>query len=50
MRAVALTSTFTPEAFAAGEATPHACYADFEEFLEAEGRWLAGDRAESPAW
>ena len=40
MRTVALTSTFPADVFARSDPPPHAMYADFEDYLAAEGGWL----------
>jgi beta-phosphoglucomutase len=40
MRCVAITSTFSADAFAAGQPAPDAAYPDFDAYLAAEGRWL----------
>jgi HAD superfamily hydrolase (TIGR01509 family) len=52
MMCVALTSSFTPESFAASDIPPHATYADFDAFLAGDGAWLlepAGMAAPVPA-
>ncbi len=43
MRCIAITSTFSPDAFQASDPAPHATYADFVAYLEGEGRWLMGE-------
>lgn len=40
MRAVALTTTFTREAFEGSSTPPHAIYRDFDDYLAGEGRGL----------
>lgn len=40
MRCVAITSSFTPEAFAEAELPPDAAYPDFDHYVDAEGKWL----------
>jgi beta-phosphoglucomutase family hydrolase len=43
MSCVAITTTFSAEAFAAHGATPDATVADFDEYLAGPGRWLRAD-------
>jgi beta-phosphoglucomutase len=43
MRCVAVTTSFSAEAFAASDPAPHASYVDFNGYLEGEGRWLAAE-------
>lgn len=40
MRCVAVTLTFTPEAFAAHPPPPHATCRDFDDYLAGEGAWI----------
>lgn len=40
MRCIAVSSTFTPEQFAAHTPAPEAVVADYLEFLDGPGRWL----------
>lgn len=40
MRCVAITSTFAADVFARTEPPPDAAYADFQAYLDADGRWL----------
>lgn len=42
MRCVAVTTSFTPDAFAAEGALPDESVADFEEYLAGAGAWLLG--------
>ncbi len=41
MTCVAVTTSFTADDFAVHGAPPDAAVADFEEYLEGPGRWLA---------
>jgi beta-phosphoglucomutase len=43
MRCIAVSSTFTPEQFAAHDPAPEAVVADYVEFLTGPGRWLDDD-------
>lgn len=40
MRCIAVTSTYRSDVFASAETQPHATYADFQAYLDDEGRWL----------
>jgi hypothetical protein len=40
MRVIAVTSSFTPEQFAAHEPAPDATVRDYDEFLRGLGAWL----------
>jgi HAD superfamily hydrolase (TIGR01509 family) len=44
MRVVAVTTTFSREAFESSDPPPHAIYRDYDDFLGSEGRWLLSER------